>query len=31
VDVIDGPLLGPFGSRAEALRCEVEWLEHDRF
>ena len=31
VDVIDGPLLGPFGSREEALRCEVEWLLNDRF
>lgn len=24
---VGGPLLGPFGTRAEALRAEVDWLE----
>jgi hypothetical protein len=24
---VGGPVLGPFGTRAEALSAEVEWLE----
>lgn len=26
---VGGPLLGPFLSRAEALACEVNWLERN--
>ena len=28
--IIDGPILGPFGRRSEALAAEVEWLVKNR-
>jgi len=31
VEIIDGPTLGPFHSRTEALVREVLWLENNRF
>ena len=27
---VDGPVLGPYGSRTEALKAEREWLVHYR-
>jgi hypothetical protein len=31
VEIVDGPILGPYRSREDALQREVEWLEHNRF
>ena len=30
-DIIDGPSLGPFGKRCDAVAAEIEWLKRHFF